>query len=327
LMSSDWNSGDGPSLRIRIGESFLTRLQLFPIEGMAKTYAFHFFILIVFVDSLGSVIEDCSRLEDSSTASDASFQMASAWLKECLSSHPNCSAYHGDIPELPTRVVDVGSSSGSERPYLHVSSKDQRGRYLTLSHRWGSSKSLEATKTVEENLAQNRSGMDLESLPLTFQHAIDITRKFGYRYLWIDSLCIIQDSGEDWITESQKMGDIYRRADFTIATIDATSADSGCFFPRDGQTLRPCQLDIYRPPPKVDTYSSYTGKIFVSRATDMNKTRASSLDGRGWCLQERTLSTRTLSYGKRGLGWECVTTECSEITPCGLVPDAHESHE
>jgi hypothetical protein len=166
-------------------------------------------------------------------------------------------------------VIDVGPSDGSEEPYLYVRKDGQRDRYLTLSHRWGSSTSLEATKTMKANLTLNTMTISFSSLPLTFQHAIIITRRFGYRYLWIDSLCIIQDDEDDWMVESEKMGEIYRKADFTIATIDAMGADSGCFFPRDGQTLRPCRLDIYRPPRQEDTYASHTGKIFASRVVDL----------------------------------------------------------
>ena len=285
-----------------------------------------FAVLTICADEIGNLIADCSEIEDSSTISDASFRIASAWLENCLSSHPKCSAYHNGIPELPTRVIDVGPSDGSEEPYVYVRKDGQRDRYLTLSHRWGSSTSLEATKTIKANRTLNTTMILFSSLPLTFQHAIIITRRFGYRYLWIDSLCIIQDDEDDWMVESEKMGEIYRKADFTIATIDAMSADSGCFFPRDGQILRPCRLDIYRPPRQKDTYASHTGKIFASRAVDFGSSRAgygrtSSLDSRGWCLQERVLSTRTLSYSKYGLFWECVTTEATEMVPYGIDED------
>lgn len=132
---------------------------------------------------------------------------------------------------------------------------------------------------------------------------------------------------EDWAKESQQMADIYRRADFTIATIDAESADSGCFFPRDGHSIRPCRLDINRPPAKMDTYFLNLGKIFASLTAQFDHSRAnyrrhSSLDSRGWCLQERALSTRVLSYGKDGLYWEFVTLDASESIPGGIEPDS-----
>ena len=132
---------------------------------------------------------------------------------------------------------------------------------------------------------------------------------------------------EDWAKESQQMADIYRRADFTIATIDAEGADSGCFFPRDGHSIRPCRLDINRPPARMDTYSRTPGKIFAFPTARFDHSRASyrrhsSLDSRGWCLQERALSTRVLSYGKDGLYWECVTLDASESIAEGIEPDS-----
>jgi len=272
-------------------------------------------------------------MEDSNTSSDASFKIASAWLEECLSSHTFCSQYQGGTPLLPSRVIDVGPHDGSQGPHLHVRNEGQRERYLALSHRWGSSEILENIKTVKANYEQHRIAIPFSTLPLTFQHAVTITRRFGYRYLWIDSLCIIQDSSEDWTTESYQMGEIYRRADFSIATVDARSADSGCFFPRDGQTVRPCRLDIYRPSEGEDTFRHAPGKIFVSRRVQFddprsNYRRLSSLDKRGWCLQERALSARTLSYSKDGLFWECVTTDASELIPDGVEQAHHTSdHE
>jgi hypothetical protein len=64
-------------------------------------------------------------------------------------------------------------------------------------------------------------------MPATFYDATVITRKLGYRYLWIDSLCIIQNSAEDWEAESQNMGNIYMNASLTIAAAGAKDSDGG----------------------------------------------------------------------------------------------------
>ncbi len=66
-------------------------------------------------------------------------------------------------------------------------------------------------------------------MPKTFRYAVRVTRDFGFRYVWIDSLCILQDKLKDWKEEARKMGSIYRNAVFTITAASATSADSGCF--------------------------------------------------------------------------------------------------
>jgi len=226
--------------------------------------------------------------------------------------------------------VDVGPKDGSQEPRLHERQGEERSRYLALSHRWGNSDRLDQTKTVKGNYKQNLQAIPISSLPLTFQHAIQITREFDCRYIWIDSLCIIQDSREDWFAESQLMDNIYQRADITLAAIDATSAESGCYSDRDGLSIRPCRVKIYRPPEEFDTYFGIPGDMFAFPTVrfDVNRSnyrRFASLDGRGWCLQERVLSTRVLSYGRDGLYWECGMTDASEIAPEGIEPDSRST--
>lgn len=69
-------------------------------------------------------------------------------------------------------------------------------------------------------------------LPKTFQEAIALTRKLGVRYLWIDSLCIIQDDHHGWEVESAKMATIYSLSYLTIAATHAADSQQGCFSTR-----------------------------------------------------------------------------------------------
>src|SRR6202012_6120807 len=108
----------------------------------------------------------------------------------------------------PTRVIDVGDEHHS--PHVYLPKHGETGTYLTLSHRWGSPHSQHRkliTKTT--NIEQYRRGIELDSFPFTFRHALEITRALGIRYIWIDSLCILQDDKQDWERESARMGDIY----------------------------------------------------------------------------------------------------------------------
>jgi len=72
-------------------------------------------------------------------------------------------------------------------------------------------------------------GIALSDLPATFLEAIKLTRRLGIRCLWIDSLCIIQDSSEDWDTESVRMFDIYKNSYLNIGAAGALDADGGLF--------------------------------------------------------------------------------------------------
>ena len=100
---------------------------------------------------------------------------------------------------------------------------------MTLSHRWGTDEQIVLTKA---SLPEMSKRIDVANLSQTYQDAIAITRSLGLRYLWIDSLCIIQDSMLDWQTEAAKMGDIFKSSVCTIAASWASSKSEGCFFDR-----------------------------------------------------------------------------------------------
>ncbi|KAL8855860.1 MAG: hypothetical protein Q9178_007521 [Gyalolechia marmorata] len=144
-----------------------------------------------------------------------------------------------------------------------------------------------------------KMSIPLNSLPRTFQDAIVITRKLGLRYIWIDSLCILQDSREDWEKESTMMGEIYASGYLNIAARGAVNAESGCFFSRDPEPPA-CRL-VYESPDQAIVGSMYIRD--PSYQTEL--IRDAPLDNRGWVLQERLLSPRIVYYGRQQIYWEC----------------------
>lgn len=133
------------------------------------------------------------------TSSGASFAAARGWLDDCISNRKSCSL--AGEPTLPTRVLDV-----SRDPIkLHVT-QTQKNSYVCLSHCWGKSPLLRTTLSSYE---AHKFSISISSLPKSFQDAIDFTRRLGERYLWIDLLCIIQDSEEGWRLEASRMATIY----------------------------------------------------------------------------------------------------------------------
>jgi hypothetical protein len=109
------------------------------------------------------------------------------WILRCENGHRACRSQPS--APLPHRVIDVGSDLLNEDPRL-LECDGERGRYITLSHCWGNTQHF----TTETNTLANRCrGMSWGSIPKTFQDAISLTRKLRIRFLWIDSLCIIQD--------------------------------------------------------------------------------------------------------------------------------------
>ncbi|KAK0616722.1 heterokaryon incompatibility protein-domain-containing protein, partial [Immersiella caudata] len=111
--------------------------------------------------------------------------------------------------------------------------------YGTLSHCWGTTQML---RTTSATLPGRYAGIPWTKLPLTFRRAVDTTRRLGFRYLWIDSLCIVQDSVDDWNGESSRVSNIYRDAVVCISALDAKGSSEGLYRPRNGLLHRPCKI-------------------------------------------------------------------------------------
>jgi hypothetical protein len=143
------------------------------------------------------------------------------WIAECNISHRQClDRIRNAI--LPTRVINVGDNKG-QSPFLYISSQEP-GRYLALSHCWGKNSIIRTTKS---NITMLRKRLDMSTLPKTFRDAIEITRALGVKYLWIDSLCILQDDMEDWENESARMTRVYHDAYLVLAASQSESASGG----------------------------------------------------------------------------------------------------
>jgi len=132
----------------------------------------------------------CRTVEDD-PSSPACIDLARRWIEDCISSHPCCCTFKSPLPK---RVVDVGSEE--VEPRLYLSQKDEIVPYTALSYCWGDFRHITTTK---DTLKQRLLGIPISVLPKTFNDAIALTRRLGVRYIWIDSLCIIQDDNLDWV--------------------------------------------------------------------------------------------------------------------------------
>jgi hypothetical protein len=229
---------------------------------------------------------------------------------------------------LPTRVIDVGQDEKSNIVYLKETIDSDRDPYMSLSHCWGKEQII---TTTTNTLQDRKAGIKFSELPKTFRHAVRITRGLGIRYLWIDSLCIIQDDEKDWKIESAKMADVYMCSQLNIAATHSSNGNGGCFAERWSlDTLNQIELNVGEDAP-IGPEDNEEGnyKIFVrhalhvahdhfTRSMDYAHTieHASPLLGRGWVLQERLLSSRTLHFHAEELIWECasgISCECSRL--------------
>lgn len=199
--------------------------------------------------------------------------------------------------------------------------------YITLSHQWGASEN--SSPILKRNNLQNfsRHGVDVATLPLVFRDAIALTRRFGVRYLWIDRLCIIQDSEEDWSHEAQLMQKVYASSYCSIAASDADVPSKGCFFERQPEVVSPWKCAM--PDEGEAEWTLIPGSGVMQGVMGLNKEdhkdwrrplsqSPSSLYKRGWVLQESILAPRILHCSNRQLYWECPSTVCCETFPRGL---------
>ncbi|KAE9368198.1 HET-domain-containing protein, partial [Stipitochalara longipes BDJ] len=235
------------------------------------------------------------------------------WIAECEKSHPTCkSRISNDF--IPTRVIDVGTHP-TDTPCLRI--KDEclelvPGRkYATLSHCWGSDPS-KIKRLLTKNLRAMKKSIDMALLPKTFQNAIRITRDLGVRYLWIDSLCIIQDDAKDWFKESNIMGDVYSNSHCTISATGANDGSEGLFLDREqlvrGSFLRVKASWDGQGPRKYYERDGILSKLPQGKKdTELwsREVDSATLNSRGWVLQERFLSRRNLMFGRNCLFWEC----------------------
>lgn len=194
---------------------------------------------------------------------------------------------------LPKRLIDVGYGQSPTvylREFSETPSCDnkQRGRYVCLSHRWDTASSMCTTTSV--NLDARKNCIELSSLPQTFQDAIKITRAVGLQYIWIDSLCILQNPELDWAKESAKMGSYYGSSWLTIGA--GVPSAQGLFESRqfDMDQLRYLKVDLYEP--------GNSRLYFTRRPVNdiVGDEQSSILRTRAWTFQEEILSPRFLGF-------------------------------
>lgn len=134
---------------------------------------------------------------------------------------------------LPVRLIYISDDNSQLRLCESEHFKDvvQPLAYTTLTHCWGTR--VLPARTLTTNFQERLKNIPFETLSKTFQDAVVITRRLGFRFLWVDSLCIIQDNVSDWNTELAKMGSIYAGCALNIVAADASNGSVGCLFDRD----------------------------------------------------------------------------------------------
>ncbi|KAI8668913.1 HET domain-containing protein [Fusarium keratoplasticum] len=272
-----------------------------------------------------------SQRTSSRTDSSDAIEIIKSWIQLCEDDSEQVDCIEPEDPELPKRVVDVGDADGVIRV---VETHGESAKYICLSHCWGSTLII---TTTQNTLQQRQRGIDMQDLSNAFRDAIFLTRQLGLHYIWIDSLCIIQDSRTDWEIESAKMSFIYSKAFLTIAATHSPDGRGGLYtdtpdFEVSGETPEGEEYRLFfreridhhlDPVPEPDRSGADVG--LIGHGTIARH----PLLTRAWVYQERLLSPRVIHFGPQELFFECLSAmqcECggiahdgSSIAPSGLM--------
>jgi len=242
-------------------------------------------------------------------------QFVKKWLDICLSQHDKCRmSFSGDEVEhrvtsmAPRRLLRVvpAMEEGSPPAIQLVEVEKNSGfavRYAALSHCWGPP-DRRPPCTLRGNLAHHEEGIPWATLSQTFKDACTLCVDLHVDYLWIDSLCIIQDDPIDWETEAAIMGRTYEEALFVIAASAATDSSQGLFGVRLKDDFAPVSYkgELHG---GVYAYTSRSPQYFVENGP---------LNTRAWVLQEYVLARRTAHFTKWGIVWTCSRDPAMGVT-------------
>ncbi|KAL9616971.1 MAG: hypothetical protein Q9160_008198 [Pyrenula sp. 1 TL-2023] len=239
------------------------------------------------------------------TDSDSTWIQAQEWLTKCISHHTRCRPSSVSV-FYPTRLIQLDETAGDPSlRVVHTQEARIQSPYMTLSHCWGSANFVKLTTLTYQRLT---NGFKISDLPNTFHDAIIAAQMLGISYVWIDSLCILQDSREDWRREASAMKDVYKNAVCNVAATGSIDSGGGCFKDRIVSLVQPCILD--------SGPFGQSGRFILEHLslweTDVN---SAPLNSRAWVMQERLLSRRVLHFGKEQLFWECRELDACETYP------------
>ncbi|PQE12415.1 HET domain-containing protein [Rutstroemia sp. NJR-2017a BVV2] len=215
------------------------------------------------------------------------------WHQRCVANHEFCCDNQGST--VPTRLLDIGTV---EQPYIRlIETSGEDRKYIALSYCWGK---IKQPRTLCENIEAFKSNIEESMLPATIRDAINVARELQVHYLWVDALCIIQDSKEDWMAESLKMADVYGSAYLTIIASRAQGVHEEFLQPRDDT-----EVSFGSANEDGSQHTVYLISDQMAEKKRFHEFEITPVGNRAWCFQERRISGRKVHFRDDQMVWEC----------------------
>ena len=257
-----------------------------------------------------------------SSDSEETYAFIRKQLDTCVRSHLDCRGKKESF-KLPRRLIDLQSGSNALKLLDTNEHPLEDKKYATLSYCWGQNHFSQTLLLTTASIPSLKTRISWEQLPKAFQDAITICTRLEIEFLWIDSLCILQDSKPDWEAESAQMCDYFRNAYITISA-DFIASPSESFlglrnsefashaFKIPSRSVKGSDIATDRDP---YVYASGTCLSLISEVSPMFQ---SPLSRRGWTFQESLLSPRVIHYLSSEILFECRSLkECESGAPVG----------
>jgi hypothetical protein len=249
--------------------------------------------------------------------SEQCFNILRSWIQECdvEHSHHFC---NGADQRLPRRLVFVRNQQTELAIKLVEVPGLSTGRYIALSHCWGTSPTL---KTTVSNLVSMCENIKVKDLPKTFLDTIHCARMLNVQYIWIDSLCIVQDDKSDWERESARMCDYYRNAWLVVVAASA-QGDTYGFLGKRPPIFQGIPLQSRDGSGTYDTCISRDFPHIPGETYFGTDHQGDFTQRRAWCLQETALARRVIAFHRAEVTWSCYSATMCECGKASELSDA-----
>jgi Heterokaryon incompatibility protein (HET) len=240
-----------------------------------------------------------------STASGKSLRKLYNWFVECTEQHELCRrSVKTTLPKRLLLVEQFAQDLFVRLVLTSTLSPHYNKNYAALSYCWGGQQTFQLTAKTEQMLLL---GVPIGRLPATIRDSAKVTKGLGLQFLWVDALCIFQDSPTDFEEQSAAMADIYLGCSICISAVGASKASDGLFSQRDTLKYSPCYMSPDLRSNKRDAY------IWLQPSKRDPKAMSPwPLHLRAWAVQERLLPPRMVKFGPY-LSWECRFAFCDEF--------------